>query len=160
MPSRNLQFTTCTWYNLLLKAPTIFLCPYPNSKRGSFNQKSMSYDDRMTYGVRGGEGDSHRRRPPPRPPEKHSLLQKPIPSPEKRSPPPEKQDTNDTHTPTDRTLASRVCGEEKEMKWNEEAFWWRSGRKVCGWGEKMSKNGEVGEGGRRIRRKKERNPKF
>ena len=49
------------------------------------------------------------------------------------SPAPEKEETRKTHTPMDRTCASRLCGEEREVKRNEEAFWRRNGRMVkCG----------------------------
>ena len=67
------------------------------------------------------------------------LPSKQLPSPEKPFAVAGKWETRKTHTPTDRTCASRVCGEKREMKQNEEALWRRSGRMVSGWGEKMKK---------------------
>ena len=47
-----------------------------------------------------------------------------------------------THTPTDRTLASRVYEEEKEINRNEEAFWVKNGQMVKCEEEKNEENGE------------------
>ena len=68
-----------------------------------------------------------------------------------------KEKNSKTHTPTDLTCASRVCGEKRKMKQNEEALWGRSSRIVSGWGEKNEKknNGEW-SGWHRAREKEKR----